>query len=133
MATGFPFLPRRWQRFREISHVLLRHGFGFLVESVGPRWLRFPRRRAAPALPPAHHLRLALEELGPTFIKLGQVLSTRPDLLPPAFVAELALLQDRVPPFPVAEVRRIVEEELGAPVQTLFAHFEEEPLAAASL
>lgn len=130
---GLYLLPRRWQRFREISRVLLRHGFGFLLESAGPRWVRLPRRRAVPTLPPAHHLRLALEELGPTFIKLGQVLSTRPDLLPPAFIAELTRLQDRVPPFPVAEVRRILTEELGAPVEELFAEFEEEPLAAASL
>jgi ubiquinone biosynthesis protein len=130
---GLYLLPRRWQRYREISRVFLRHGFGFLLESAGLRRLRWPPRRAVPSPPPAHHLRLALEELGPTFIKLGQVLSTRPDLIPPPFVAELARLQDRVPPFPAAEARHIIEEELGAPVEELFADFQEEPLAAASL
>ncbi len=122
--------PRRWLRYREISRILVRHGLGFLLEWTGPRLLR--RRRPLP-VPPTHHLRLALEELGPTFIKLGQVLSTRPDLLPPEWIAELSLLQDRVPPFPFEAARRCIEEELGRPVEHLFAHLEEEPLAAASL
>lgn len=126
-------LPRRWQRYREISRILLRHGFGSLLEMARPR--RGPFRRPGPpgAPPPARHLCLALEELGPTFIKLGQILSTRPDLIPPAYVAELVRLQDRVAPFPFSEVRRQVEGELGAPLERLFATFEETPLAAASL
>ncbi|MBN1485239.1 MAG: AarF/ABC1/UbiB kinase family protein [Chloroflexia bacterium] len=84
-------------------------------------------------VPPASHLRRALEELGPTFIKLGQVLSTRPDLLPPPFVEELTRLQDQVPPFPFAQARRQIESELGGPLERWFAHLEQEPLAAASL
>jgi len=127
-------LPRRFRRYRQIVRILLRHGFGFLLEEAGLRWVRLPRRKqAALAPPPAHHLRLALEELGPTFIKLGQVLSTRPDLIPPPFVGELTRLQDRVPPFSTEQARLQVERELGAPVEHLFATFEEEPLAAASL
>lgn len=126
-------LPRRWQRYREISRILLRHGFGSLLEMARPRRKLFRRPGPPGVPPPARHLCLALEELGPTFIKLGQILSTRPDLIPPAYVAELVRLQDRVAPFPFAEVRRQVEGELGAPLERLFATFEETPLAAASL
>jgi ubiquinone biosynthesis protein len=135
MGTLFSSLiPKRWQRSRQIVRILVRHGFGFLLESAGLRlvWFR-QRRKQRSTLPPAHRLRLALEELGPTFIKLGQVLSTRPDLVPPAFVVELAQLQDRVPPFPFEQVQSLVEQELGASLEELFLHFDEQPLAAASL
>ncbi len=125
-------IPRRWQRYQEISRILLRHGFGSLLEMARPR--RGLCRLGLPDTPPpARHLSLALEELGPTFIKLGQILSTRPDLVPPVYVAELVRLQDRVAPFPFAEVRRLIREELGAPLERLFATFDEVPLAAASL
>ncbi len=124
-------LPRRWRRYRQISRVLLGHGFGFLLRQARPRWLG--GRRRAEESPPASHLVAALEELGPTFVKLGQILSTRPDLIPPAFVAALARLQDRVAPFPLAQARRRIEAELGAPLEQIFATFEETPLAAASL
>ncbi len=126
-------IPRRWQRYQEISRILLRHGFGSLLEMARPRRVPFLRPCLPAVPPPARRLCLALEELGPTFIKLGQILSTRPDLVPPAYIAELVRLQDRVAPFPFAEVRRQVEEELGAPLERLFATFEETPLAAASL
>jgi ubiquinone biosynthesis protein len=76
---------------------------------------------------------LALEELGPVFIKFGQALSTRPDILPPEIAFELSKLQDQVPPFPGEEARRIVEEALGRPIQELFAEFDEVPLASASV
>lgn len=133
MERPFSLIPRRWRRYREISRILLRHGFGSLLEMARPRrgLFRWPGPPGAP--PPARHLCLALEELGPTFIKLGQILSTRSDLIPPAYVAELVRLQDRVAPFPFAQVRRQVEGELGAPLERLFATFEETPLAAASL
>lgn len=78
-------------------------------------------------------LRLALEELGPVFIKFGQALSTRPDILPPELALELAKLQDRVPPFPGDDARRIVETSLGKPVDQLFNEFDEVPLASASV
>ena len=79
------------------------------------------------------HLRLALEELGPTFIKLGQILSTRADLLPPAYISELERLQDRVPPEAFETIRRTVEQELGQPITAVFDSFDSEPLAAASI
>src|SRR5919198_3530988 len=81
----------------------------------------------------AESLRLALEELGPTFAKLGQILSTRPDLLPPEFVAELEKLQDDVPPLTEAEVVLVMEEELGVPWEDVFESIEPEPLAAGTI
>jgi ubiquinone biosynthesis protein len=76
---------------------------------------------------------MALEEMGTTFIKLGQILSTRPDLLPPAYISELAKLRDRAPQAPVGAIRRCVEDELGAPISRLFNRFDEQPIASASI
>ncbi len=78
-------------------------------------------------------MRLALQELGPTFVKLGQVMSTRPDIVPEDFIPELEKLQESVPPFPYEQARTVIEEELGAPIEQLFKRFLEEPIAAASL
>ncbi len=78
-------------------------------------------------------LRLALEQLGPIFIKFGQVLSTRRDLIPPDIASELALLQDRVPPVPAAVARQLIEAGLGQPIEAVFASFEAEPVASASI
>ncbi len=130
---------RHVQRYREIAAVLIRHGFGEMLDMLGLPSPALPQRvlqrvREGTLLqgaPP--RLRMALEELGPTFIKLGQVLSTRPDLLPTAFIAELTKLQDTVPPGPWAPVRAQIEAELGAPPEELFAEFAPVPIAAASL
>ncbi len=138
---------KHFARYREIANVLMRHGFGYLAHQLGlTEFLGFYRRlklvRQTPdkgplrftARPsPAERLRLVLEELGPTFIKLGQVLSTRSDLLAPEYIAELEKLQDRVPPFPFARVRERIQMELGLPLEEIFAHFEATPLAAASI
>ena len=107
----------------QISRVVRKYG---LREFMGGK----PRPHK---LPRGERLRLALEELGPVFVKFGQALSTRPDILPPEVAAELAKLQDRVPPFPGAEARAIVEKALGKPVTEIFAEFDEVPLAAASV
>ena len=74
-----------------------------------------------------------LDELGPTFVKFGQLLSTRPDIVPPDIIAELRGLQDDVRPFPFADVERVIREELGQPIERLFLEFDEQPLAAASI
>lgn len=112
---------------------------GYLVDTLGlARLVPFERgllgheRRTEPYTQP-EHLRLALEELGTTFIKLGQVLSTRADLLPPEYQAELATLQDAAPPVPAENVREVLREELASGVEAAFAAFEFEPLAAASI
>lgn len=132
---------RHRQRYQEIAEVFLRHGFGYLFNNLGPEWAP-PRRSARQADQPASpvteqdlpsHFRQALEELGPTFVKMGQVLSTRPDLLPPAYVAELSKLQDAVPPAPWETIREALTQELGCPPEEIFASIDTEPLGAASL
>lgn len=132
---------RHRQRYQEIAEVFLRHGFGYLFKNLGPEWAP-PRRSAQQADQPAApvveqdlpaHFRQALEELGPTFVKMGQVLSTRPDLLPPAYVAELSKLQDAVPPVPWEAIREALTHELGRPPEEVFASIDPEPLGAASL
>ncbi|NNJ11540.1 AarF/ABC1/UbiB kinase family protein [Chloroflexales bacterium ZM16-3] len=126
-------------RYREIAQVLVGHGFGYVVEQLGLlSLLSLPRRVVlrVPPTPPlssAERLREALIALGPAFVKLGQTLSTRPDLLPAEFVHELSKLQDTVPPFPSHIAIATIEESLGRPISELFASFEHAPLAAASL
>jgi len=140
MARGPVRTARHLHRYREIVRVLVHYGFGELVETLEllPH-LSLPRRllrRGRPVVPPLgvpHRVRLALEELGPTFVKLGQVLSTRPDLLPPDYITELAKLQDAVPPVPWEPMRAKIEAELGSPLAELFATFDPTPIAAASL
>ena len=129
----------RTRRYQEITEVLARHGLGFLVGVSGlERWVPFHQglmgheRRTEPYTTP-EHLRLALEELGPTFIKLGQLLSTRADLLPPQYQAELAKLQDAAPAVAGATIRHLIQEELGAGPDEAFADFTLEPLATASI
>jgi ubiquinone biosynthesis protein len=125
-------------RYRQIAQVLGQHGFGYLVEQLGLSALlslpnRIFRQPVPDPLTGPERLRLALIELGPPFIKLGQVLSTRPDILPPAFILELNKLQDTVPPFPAEVAVSLVEAELGRPIDAIFREFCQEPLAAASL
>ncbi len=128
-------------RLIQIQRVLVRHGLDeFVTETRLYRPLRFiflaspwtwlQRRKVAAR---GERLRLALEELGPIFIKLGQTLSTRRDLLPPDIAEELAKLQDRVPPFDGAVAKKIIETAYGKPLSEVFESFDEKPLAAASI
>lgn len=132
--------PATLQRLHHIRQVLLRHGLDRLLDIEqfsGPLrlLLKFGAHApAAPADPPrGASIRGALEDLGPIFIKFGQTLSTRRDLLPDDIAEELVKLQDRVPPFPGREAKAIVERSLGQPVTALFAEFDESPLASASV
>ena len=117
-------------RSRQIAGVLLSHGWDFL---------RNNERRTASSVSPVAanarpvHLRLAFEELGTTFIKLGQILSTRADLLPPEYLAELTKLQDSAAPVAFEEIQEALVTELGQPIEHIFAHFDPVPLAAASI
>jgi ubiquinone biosynthesis protein len=118
---------RNLGRLSEIAQVAVRHGFGYVVDG----------RRRGDGEPSAsargRHLREMLDELGPTFVKFGQLLSMRPDVVPPDIIAELRGLQDDVRPFPYADVERTIQEELGQPIGRLFTEFDELPLAAASI
>jgi ubiquinone biosynthesis protein len=132
---------RHLNRYRQILAVLLKHGFGELVESlkidqyleVGLQLISKKRTPREEPLTRPQRVRMALEELGPTYIKLGQVLSTRPDLIPVEFVEELSKLQDSVPPFPFADAEIIIQRELGAPSSDVFDHIDIEPTASASI
>lgn len=117
-------------RSRQIAHILLSHGWGFLRNNEQPI-ANATSVVAANARP--LHLRLALEELGPTFIKLGQILSTRADLLPPEYLVELTKLQDSAPPVAFEEIHQALVTELGQPIEDIFARFDPVPLAAASI
>lgn len=123
-------------RVRQISSVFAKHGFQELMNNLGfGRFIpeKYKKSDAENKLTAPERLRMALEELGPTFIKLGQLLSSRSDLLPEPFVKELVRLQDRVSPLPFTVIKNSVERELGAPLNELFSSFTEEPLASASI
>ncbi|HNT78270.1 MAG TPA: AarF/ABC1/UbiB kinase family protein [Anaerolineae bacterium] len=127
---------RHLRRYRHILTVFTRHGFGFALSHLPaePLWLRdlYPFPDQEPATLPAH-FRQALEELGPAFVKLGQMLSTRPDLLPLNYINELTKLQDEVPPVPWADIHQVLTEELSQPPEDIFEKIDPHPLAAASL
>ena len=117
---------RRIGRLSEIGRVATRHGFGYLID----------RRRSNDNTQLAdrgRRLREMLDELGPTFVKFGQLLSTRPDVMPPDIVAELRGLQDDVTPISFADVRRVIEEEMELTIEQAFLTFDEIPIAAASI
>jgi ubiquinone biosynthesis protein len=128
-------------RLSEIAQVMVRHGFGYFLEAHKLTDL-LPGRSSETRLAAAsingasargQHLRDLLDELGPTFVKFGQLLSTRPDVVPPDIIAELRGLQDDVRPFPFEQAERVIVEELGNSIDRLFLEFEREPVAAASI
>ena len=130
-------------RLSEIAQVMVRHGFGYFFEAHKLSDL-LPGRSAEDRLADVaaehgaasargQHLREVLDELGPTFVKFGQLLSTRPDVVPPDIVVELRGLQDDVRPFPFEQAERVIEEELGNTLERLFLDFEPAPVAAASI
>ncbi len=131
--------PRYLRRYRQIVEILADYGFGAVLAQMGlsdrlnipRRW----RRRDIPidAMTNPRRLRRAMEDLGPTFIKFGQILSTRSDIMPPDYLEELSYLQDEVPPVSWDEARQVVETELGAPIEDLFAQVDPVPIASASL
>jgi ubiquinone biosynthesis protein len=132
---------RHLNRYRQILAVLFRYGFGDLVETlkieqyieIGLQMISRKRRERLEKLSRAERVRMALEELGPTYIKLGQVLSTRPDLVSVDFVNEFAKLQDRAPVVEYEEILQTIENELNRPLSELFSKFDPTPLASASI
>jgi ubiquinone biosynthesis protein len=132
---------RHLTRYQKVLRVLFKYGFGDLLDTlkveqyleVGRQLISRKDHVQIDKLTRAERTRLALEELGPTFIKLGQILSTRPDLIPLSYVQELSKLQDHVSPFSYDEVREIIKSETGKYPEDLFRHFETNPVAAASI
>jgi len=132
---------RHLNRYRQILAILFKYGFGDLLDRLsidqylGSGLQAISRKRVdrVEKLTRPQRLRMAFEELGPTYIKLGQILSTRPDLVPSDFVDELAKLQDEVPPFPYEDVKAVIESEFGIPAEELFDELEDQPLASASI
>jgi ubiquinone biosynthesis protein len=132
-----PTQQRNLGRLSEIAQVAVRHGFGYFFESHRLNdllpWGQKPVVDPAAASHRGTHLREMLDELGPTFVKFGQLLSTRPDIVPPDIIGELRGLQDDVRPFPFEQAREVVEAELGLSLERAFLDFDETPIAAASI
>ncbi|OPA75280.1 ABC transporter [Paenibacillus selenitireducens] len=128
---------RHLERYRKIAMALVRNGFGYLVHELGlpdpVSYFRSSEDQEIHVKTIGERVRRLLEELGPTFVKLGQIASTRPDLLPPDVIRELEHLQDHVPPFSYHEAAHIVEDELGERITDLFLEFEKIPMASASI
>ena len=129
------------RRYRQILGILLKYGFGDVVDVMrkdlisrfGDKIIPLFGKHVDSSMSRAERLRYAAEELGPTFVKLAQILSMRPDLVPPDVASELQKLQDEVSPFSYEEVRNIIKEELKQELETVFSHIDEQPLAAASI
>src|SRR5919106_3066234 len=127
---------RNLGRLTEIAQVAARHGFGYFLRRnrLGDLLTGGNGTDGTAAVSDrGRRLREMLDELGPTFVKFGQLLSTRPDVVPPDIVVELRGLQDDVRPFPYADVREVVEAELGLTVEQAFLEFDELPIASASI
>ncbi|GMU20562.1 MAG: ABC transporter [Phycisphaerae bacterium] len=143
MHLRLPRTVRSIHRVQTIARVLTRHGFGHIVDRLHlsryvpiPRWHRpvaGSPQEAAAHLGFGHRLARAFEDLGPTFIKFGQLMSTRPDTFPAEIVEAMVKLQDRVPPFPTVEARHIIALDLGAPIEECFGQFDDEPFASGSI
>lgn len=141
MRTNITQTYRNLKRYQQIVLVLIKYGFDDIIsrlkfefyiklrKTIIPRYKKIDLKRVTAA----HRLRLAMQELGPTFIKLGQILSVRPDLIPIDMVEEFQKLQDEVPSFPIEQVHQIIRAQLGQPTSKLFIHFNEQPIAAASI
>ena len=126
---------RDLERLRQIVAVLAGHGFGEVVTRTGLGTLLSSRRKSSDRapMPVAIRLRKVFEDLGPSFVKLGQIISTRPDLVPADIITELKKLQDEVPPEPFDAIKHQIEAELGRTLEEVYARFDADPLASASI
>lgn len=141
MSLRFHLAYKNIKRLRDILSIMLKHGFKPLIDSLkltgmltmSQRVLGIKAKQGKEELTSPVRLRLAIEELGPTFIKFGQILSTRADILPQEYITELLKLQDSVPAFPFKDVVRAIEQEFKRPVSELFTSIDQTPIAAASI
>ncbi|MDI6603548.1 MAG: 2-polyprenylphenol 6-hydroxylase [Thermoanaerobacteraceae bacterium] len=121
------------KRYKEILKILTKNGFGFIVEMLAKRNRVFFDRNKSRIISMPERIRITLEELGPTFVKMGQILSTRPDILPHEIIEELSKLQDNVPPVDFVQIKGIIEDELKGNISHLFVEFDKTPIASASI
>jgi len=139
--TSIPKTWRHLRRYNQILSIFLKYGFTDLVDTARSSLVRrfgekfFPRtvRRKGAELSRSERIRMAIEEAGPTFIKLGQILSMRPDIMPADISYELQKLHDKVAPLPYKTIKKVIREELPSPPEEIFDHISEKPLAAASI
>ncbi|MEA2061838.1 MAG: AarF/UbiB family protein [Thermodesulfobacteriota bacterium] len=132
---------RHVMRYRQILGIIFKYGFGNIVDAlnidqyieIGLQLISRSRRDRVERLSGSERIRMIFEELGPTFIKFGQILSSRPDLIPVDLLREFAKLQDNVPPFPFEDVKKIILSEFGSPMEEVFEFMDETPLASASI
>ncbi len=122
-------------RFKEIILILMKYGFDDLIDRLDIPGAKLLKKIhvCEKGMGTAERVRHALEDMGPTFVKFGQIMSLRPDLLPSSFIEELSKLQDDVAPVEITKIRNVVEKTTGKPIQETFSNFDETPLAAASL
>src|SRR5262245_13607172 len=130
---GLSLRPEHLKRYAAIGRLLIRHGRSDWVQQIGLDAIEQPAPSAAAGEDLAAELAADLEKMGPTFVKLGQLLSSRADLLPPVYLAALSRLQDSVEPVPFEKIEAIVTAELGTRLARAFETFDPTPLAAASL
>ena len=127
------------KRFAVISRIMVKHGLGEILQRIFERKDTSSKSGddstvlARTIYPSPHRIRRVLEELGPTFVKLGQLMSTRADLFPPEYLEEFQKLQDRVPPVPFEDIKAVIEKEIKQPVSEVFVSIKQESLAAASV
>lgn len=141
MPFGSTGLHPDFGRIHDIASILVRYGFGDLVRHMGlggaleqaGKVLHWDEAHDLARMEPPARIRCALEEMGPTFVKLGQIMATRIDLFPPEYIREFEKLQDRVPPVPFAGIEAQLLEDLGAPVDDVFDAFSRDAFAAASI
>jgi len=132
---------RHVNRYREIIAILVKYGFGDVLAKLelqkhlefGKGFILGKAAAEIAAISRWERVRMALEELGPTFVKFGQIMSTRPDMIPQELITELEKLQEDVPPFPTEDAKRIIKEELGSPVDRIFGDLTDSPIASASI
>lgn len=122
-------------RFKDIVKILIKYGFDDVVERLELPGVNLVKKmnQLEPGIGTNERIRLALQELGPTFVKFGQIMSTRPDLVPSSLIKELSKLQDEVAPVEISQIKKVVEDNTGHPLEETFSVFDTDPLAAASI
>lgn len=123
---------RKFRRYRQVVNILTRHGFGFFINWAAWLWFRINGKEPQHQRTTPERIRMAMEDLGATYVKLGQMLSTRPDIVPKELLVQLEMLQDKVQPLPFNRIEQVLREE-GIEIEAVFTEFAREPVASASI